>query len=73
MLILTRRIGESIIIGNEISISILGLFGCHIKLGIDAPRNVTVHRKEIQDIINNCHKTNDKLLINDSSYSFVSE
>lgn len=48
MLLLTRRTNESIIIGNnEITITILGIYGNHIRIGIDAPKSISVHRKEI--------------------------
>jgi len=47
MLILTRRIGESIIIGDNIVINVLGVRGLQVRLGIDAPRDVSVHREEI--------------------------
>ena len=47
MLILTRRIGESLIIGDEVRVSVLGVRGHQVRLGVTAPRNVTVHRDEI--------------------------
>lgn len=47
MLILTRRIGETIIINNDIKFTILGVKGNQIRLGIQAPNNVEVHREEI--------------------------
>jgi len=47
MLILTRRIGESIIIGDNIVINVLGVRGLQVRLGIEAPREVSVHREEI--------------------------
>jgi carbon storage regulator len=47
MLILTRRIGESIIIGDNVVITVLGVKGSQIRLGIDAPREISVHREEI--------------------------
>ncbi|MBN8201549.1 carbon storage regulator CsrA [Bacillus sp. NTK034] len=47
MLVLTRRLKESIIIGNDIEISILSMDGDQVKLGISAPKNVDIHRKEI--------------------------
>ncbi|MBM4222994.1 MAG: carbon storage regulator CsrA [Gammaproteobacteria bacterium] len=51
MLILTRRIGESLVIDNKVTINVLGIKGNQIRLGIDAPKDVIVHRKEIQDRI----------------------
>jgi len=47
MLILTRRIGEAIIIGDNVGIHILGVKGNQIKIGIDAPQEISVHREEI--------------------------
>ncbi len=51
MLILTRRIGESIRIGDEISVSVIGINGSQVKVGISAPDSVPVHREEIYDRI----------------------
>ncbi|KPD20760.1 carbon storage regulator CsrA [Idiomarina abyssalis] len=47
MLILTRRNGETLKIGDEISVSVLGVKGNQVRLGIDAPDDVDVHREEI--------------------------
>ncbi len=47
MLILTRRLGESITIGDNIKVSVLGIHGRQVRLGIDAPPEVVVHREEI--------------------------
>ncbi|MBF0369504.1 MAG: carbon storage regulator CsrA [Magnetococcales bacterium] len=51
MLILTRRIGESLNIGDDIKITLLGIKGNQVRIGIDAPRDVQVHREEIYDKI----------------------
>jgi len=51
MLILTRKIGESIIIGDNIAVTILGVKGGQIKVGVNAPREVSVHREEIYEKI----------------------
>jgi len=51
MLILTRKLGESIIIGDNITVTILSSRGSQIRLGIDAPKEISVHRKEIHDKI----------------------
>lgn len=47
MLILTRRVGESLIIGDDITITVLGVKGNQTRLGVNAPRDVSVHREEI--------------------------
>lgn len=47
MLILTRRIGETLIIGDNVNITVLGVKGNQVRLGINAPKDVSVHREEI--------------------------
>lgn len=47
MLILTRRVGESVMIGDEVTITVLGVKGNQVRLGFNAPRTVAVHREEI--------------------------
>ncbi len=47
MLILTRRVGETVRIGDDVSITVLGVKGNQVRIGIDAPREVAVHREEI--------------------------
>lgn len=47
MLILTRRISESVIIGDDVKITVLGVKGNQVRLGVDAPKSVSVHREEI--------------------------
>jgi carbon storage regulator len=47
VLILTRKVGESVLIGNDISITILSVRGNQVKLGVEAPKEVSVHREEI--------------------------
>ncbi|UDW83595.1 carbon storage regulator CsrA [Pasteurella canis] len=47
MLILTRKVGESLLIGDDISIMILNIRGNQVKIGIKAPKDVSVHREEI--------------------------
>ena len=52
MLILTRRIGEMLMIGDEIKITVLGVRGNQVRIGIDAPKDISVHRKEVYDQVN---------------------
>jgi len=51
MLILTRRVGESLIIGDDVVVNILGVKGNQVRIGVDAPKEVPVHREEIYDRI----------------------
>ena len=51
MLILTRRVGETVIINNDITVTIVGVQGTQIRLGVDAPKEVVVHRGEIYERI----------------------
>ncbi|MFH1700048.1 MAG: carbon storage regulator CsrA [Candidatus Zixiibacteriota bacterium] len=53
MLILTRKLGESITIGDDIKVTVLGIYGRQVRLGIEAPLRVVVHREEIYVKIQN--------------------
>lgn len=57
MLILTRRISESIIVGDDVKITVLGVKGNQVRLGIDAPKHLSVHREEIYERIQQEKKT----------------
>ena len=47
MLILTRRVGETLMIGDEITVTVLGVKGNQVRVGVNAPKDVAVHREEI--------------------------
>ena len=53
MLILTRRIGETLMIGDDVSITVIGVKGNQVRIGIDAPKDIAVHREEIFNRIKN--------------------
>lgn len=47
MLILTRRVGETLMVGDEVSITVLGVKGNQVRIGVNAPKEIAVHREEI--------------------------
>jgi len=51
MLILTRRVGETIMVGDEVQVTVLGIKGNQIRIGINAPETIAVHREEIYNRI----------------------
>ena len=58
MLILTRRGGESLRIGDDVSVTVLGIKGSQVRLGVNAPKSVSVHREEVYDRINDENSKN---------------
>lgn len=57
MLILTRRVGETLIIGDDVVITVLGVKGNQVRIGINAPKEVSIHREEIY---NRIHQATEK-------------
>jgi carbon storage regulator len=51
MLILTRRVGETVMIGNDVTVTVLGVKGNQVRIGVNAPKDVAVHREEIYERI----------------------
>ena len=60
MLILTRRVGETLMIGDDVTITVLGVKGNQVRIGVNAPKDVAVHREEIYQRIQN-EKTGDDI------------
>lgn len=59
MLILTRKVGEVLVIGDDVEVTVLGVRGQQVRLGIKAPKDVSVHRQEIYDKIQSENQSQD--------------
>ena len=59
MLILTRRIGETLMVGDDVTITVLGVKGNQVRIGVNAPKDVAVHREEIYERIQSENAGND--------------
>jgi carbon storage regulator len=69
MLILTRRVGETVMIGEEITFTVLGVKGNQVRIGVNAPKTVAVHREEIFDKIKRGNDQETGAAISDSATS----
>ena len=67
MLILTRRVGETVVIGNNVDVTVLGVKGNQVRLGVKAPREVSVHREEIYKRIKDEKQEQQRSVVNGSN------
>lgn len=61
MLILTRKVGETVMVGDDVTLTVLGVKGNQVRLGINAPRHIQVHREEIYQKIKEDQKLEDNV------------
>lgn len=73
MLILTRRVGETVMIGNEITVTVLGVKGNQVRIGVDAPKDVAVHREEIYERIKREEDEDSELGVRESAAKVVDD
>ena len=72
MLILTRRVGEAVVIDEEVTVTVLGVKGNQVRIGVNAPKNVSVHREEIFERIKNERNSSAQPYVGDSDLAAVS-
>ncbi|NNF17445.1 MAG: carbon storage regulator CsrA [Gammaproteobacteria bacterium] len=60
MLILTRRVGETVMIGDDVTVTVLGVKGNQVRVGVNAPKDIAVHREEIYERIKNDENAENK-------------
>jgi carbon storage regulator len=65
MLILTRRVGESLMIGDDVTITVLGVKGNQVRIGVKAPKEVAVHREEILNRIEEASAESERKMSSD--------
>ena len=72
MLILTRRVGEAVVIDEEVTVTVLGVKGNQVRIGVNAPKSVSVHREEIFERIKNERASTQNSFSIDSDLAVVS-